>query len=85
MQTTVTGPRTVKFSWKVSSELNKDYLSFYIDGVLKTRISGTVNWTPKTYTISTTGSHTLRWRYVKNASGSSGSDCGWVDGLTVSP
>ncbi len=38
------------------------------------RISGTVDWQLKSYTVSTTGSHTFKWRYTKDSSGSVGSD-----------
>jgi glycoprotein endo-alpha-1,2-mannosidase len=79
MQTMVSGTGTVKFNWKVSSEEDFDFLEFYIDGSLQDRISSLVNWEQKTYTISTSGSHTLEWRYIKDGSGDSGSDCGWVD------
>jgi len=79
MQTTVSGTGTIQFYWKVSSEEDFDFLEFYIDGSLQDQISGLVNWEHKTYTISTSGSHTLEWRYVKDGSGNSGSDCGWVD------
>jgi len=79
MQATVSGTGTVKFYWKVSSEEDFDFLEFYIDGSLQDRISGLVNWEQKTYTISTSGSHTLEWGYMKDGSGDYGSDCGWVD------
>jgi len=80
MQTTVSGTGTVKFYWKVSSEEDFDFLEFYIDGSLQEKISGSDgDWEWETYTISTSGSHTLEWRYVKDGSGDSGSDCGWVD------
>jgi hypothetical protein len=79
MQTTVNGTGTVKFYWKVSSEEYADLLMFYIDGVQKAEISGSVDWQQKTYTINTTGSHKLKWRYAKNAQDGFGSDCGWVD------
>jgi len=80
MQTTVSGKGTVKFYWKVSSEEDFDFLEFYIDGSLQDNISGSDgDWELQTYTISTSGSHTLEWRYVKDGSGDSGSDCGWVD------
>jgi hypothetical protein len=82
METAISGKTSVKFYWKVSSEANYDYLRFYIDGVLKNSISGTVNWTQKTYTV-TSGSHTLKWTYVKDSAVSSGSDCGWVDKLEL--
>jgi hypothetical protein len=79
MQTTVNGAGTVKFYWKVSSEEDFDFLEFYIDGSLQDRINGLVNWEQKRYTISTPGSHTLEWRYMKDGSNDYGSDCGWVD------
>ncbi|TKJ35763.1 MAG: hypothetical protein CEE38_14245 [Planctomycetes bacterium B3_Pla] len=79
MQTTVSGPGTVTFYWNVSSEDNYDFLGFYIDGSLEDQISGSVNWQQMTYTIATSGSHTLEWRYVKDKDTDSGSDCGWVD------
>jgi len=76
--TTVTGPGTLKFHWKVSSEANGDYLEFYIDDVLQSRISGEVNWQQRTYNISS-GSHTAKWTYKKDVSSWSGSDRAWVD------
>jgi len=75
----VSGTGTVKFYWKVSSEEDFDFLEFYIDGSLRSRISGSVDWEQRTYMISTPGSHTLEWRYVKDKSNDSGSDCGWMD------
>jgi len=82
METTISGKTSIKFYWKVSSETNYDYLRFYIDGVQQNRISGNVNWTQRTYTVSS-GTHTLKWSYTKDYSVSSGSDCGWVDKLEL--
>lgn len=85
MQTTVTLSQTsdISFWWKVSSESGYDYLRFYIDGVEQSgAIAGTVDWTQKTYTKSA-GTYTLKWEFDKDYSVSSGSDCGWVDQLTV--
>jgi len=73
----VSGSGTLTFYWKVSSEANWDWLEFYIDGVRQDRISGTVDWQLKSYSVSS-GS-TVKWRYVKDGSASVGSDCGWVD------
>ena len=85
MQKIVTGPTMVTFYWKVSSEAGYDFLEFYIDGSLKDQISGSVDWQQKTYTIFTSGSHKLEWRYVKDKGMDSGSDCGWVDKLECVP
>ena len=82
--TTVTGPGTLSFWWKVSSESSNDYLNIYIDGVRMTRISGEVDWQQRTYSLSA-GAHTLEWRYSKNSATSRGSDCGWVDKVEFTP
>ncbi|MCW1884761.1 hypothetical protein OKA04_08475 [Luteolibacter flavescens] len=84
METTVRGPGQMNFWWKVSSQ-SGDYLEFLVDGVLKTgRITGEVDWAAKTYAIEP-GEHVVRWRYVKNASGTAGSDAAWVDGVQWLP
>ena len=79
IQTTVSGAGTVSFYWKVSSEEDEDFLEFYVDGSRQEEICGSEGWEQEDCTISTSGSHTLEWRYVKDGSGDSGSDCGWVD------
>jgi YD repeat-containing protein len=85
LQTTVTGPGTLSFYWKVSSEPGYDYLEFYIDGTRQaTRISGTVDWTLQSYSIPA-GQHTLKWRYMKDSSVSRNSDCGWLDKVVWPP
>lgn len=79
----ITGPGPLSFNWKVWSEANHDWLEFYIDGVLKDRIGGYTAWTQKSYNI-TSGSHYITWKYVKDASGTNGYDCGWVDNVQYS-
>ncbi|MBK8475316.1 MAG: immunoglobulin domain-containing protein [Opitutaceae bacterium] len=79
----VEGPCGISFWWRVSSEGGYDYLRFSIDGTEQSgRISGTVDWQPKTFSIGA-GSHTLKWAYTKDSSTSSGSDSGWVDQLEI--
>ena len=85
-QTTVSGAGTVSFYWMVSSESGYDYLEFLVDNTVVYSVSGTNNtWTLKTYTISSSGSHTLKWRYRKDISVSIGYDAGFVDQLTWAP
>jgi len=67
MQTTISGPGTVSFFWKVSSEASYDFLEFYIDGTRQDRISGNINWVQKSYVL-TAGMHTLQWKYIKRQS-----------------
>ena len=83
METTVSGPGTLSFYWKVSSESGYDYLRFYIDGAQQDSIAGSTSWAQKTYSIGS-GSHTLTWKYIKDGSVSHGEDCGWVDKVEFS-
>ena len=82
METTLTGPGTLTFWWKVSSESGYDYLRFFLNNVEQTgslaKISGTVDWVQKTVTIPT-GSQTIKWTYSKDGSVDGGSDNSWVD------
>ena len=79
---THTGPaRPYSFWYKVSSELNYDYLTLKLDGVSLAQWSGTVAWTQYSGTIPA-GSHTLTLTYAKDVSGTSGSDTAWVDDVS---
>ena len=81
MQTTMYGPCTFSFWWKVSSENNYDYLQFYIDGVFQVHISGEQDWQQKWFVLANAQAYTLKWVYEKDESEFDGSDCGWVDWL----
>lgn len=78
LETTVTGPCSLSFYWKVSSESGYDYLRVKIDGVEQDKISGSSEWAKKTLQIGA-GSHTVSWIYTKDYSVSSGQDAGWID------
>ncbi len=81
LQTTLVGPGEVGFWWKVSSEPTFDFLEFWLDGQLATRISGEMDWAPESFSIAA-GTHLLRWRYTKDVSQSHNLDRAWVDQLT---
>ncbi len=78
LETTVNGPGQLSFWWSVSSETNLDFLEFQTNGVLAMRISGTVPWQQQAFTLGP-GIQSLRWRYVKDSSVSSGQDRGYLD------
>jgi alpha-tubulin suppressor-like RCC1 family protein len=81
LQTTLTGPGTLSFWWKVSSEDTWDVLEFYQDGTLQDgSISGTTEWLQRTLTLAA-GTHVLKWRYAKDESTSGGQDAGWLDAV----
>jgi len=75
---------SISFYVKVSSENNYDFLRFFINGVQQAQWSGTVGWTRVAYPVSA-GMKTFEWRYVKDGSVSSGSDCAWVDYIVFPP
>lgn len=87
MQTTVSGPGTLTFWWKVSSETTYDHLRFTLDGNTTTAaadISGNVDWQFKVVPIPA-GTHTLRWSYSKDGSDSALADTGYLDGVEFHP
>jgi hypothetical protein len=45
-------------------------------------ISGEVGWTKVSVTITGSGTHTLKWNYTKDTSGTKGEDFGWVDKIS---
>ena len=85
METTLVGPGILKFWWKVSSELFWDWLEFSLNGLPPPdRISGEVDWQPKTVTVPR-GTNVARWRYFKDPAYSGGLDAAWVDQVTFLP
>ncbi len=79
IQTTVTGPGILTFMWKVSSEVDYDFLRFYVNGVEQSgSISGEVAWTHKAWQLPA-GTHILKWVFTKDVSFSGGADAAWVD------
>jgi hypothetical protein len=82
LKTSVTGPTTLDFRWKVDSEANYDKLSYLLDGVVKESISGTTAWALRSVTIPS-GVHQVEWQYAKDSSVASGADAGWVDTVSV--
>jgi len=74
----------VSFYKKVSSEGSYDKLIFLIDGAERDNWSGEVSWSQATYNV-TAGIHTFTWRYSKDVTMSSGSDCAWIDDIQFPP
>ncbi|MEG2070897.1 MAG: C25 family cysteine peptidase, partial [Bacteroidales bacterium] len=71
----------ISYYRKVSSELDYDLFSFYIDGEMQEELSGTVNWGKATFPVSA-GTHTFKFEYAKDFSASGGSDCAWIDNVS---
>lgn len=69
---------SIAFYCKVSSENGYDKLFFYVDNQEKGNWSGNVTWRRIQYAVSP-GTHTFTWKYKKDGSMTSGSDCAWID------
>lgn len=78
-----TGTKTISFYYRVSSEVNYDYLIFYINDVVWEYWSGEIDWTYYSTSINGAGGVTLRWEYSKDGVYSSGSDAAWIDNVIV--
>ena len=89
MSATMTGPGTLSFVWKVSSEPDVDLLSFYLDGSALPAIlpiSDEVDWTLVSVAIPV-GSHTVTWTYAKDGNDPFGAPPGaaWIDQVSFIP
>jgi subtilisin-like proprotein convertase family protein len=79
VETVAEGPGTLTFWWNVSSESGWDFFEFHTNGILVTRISGTNGtWAQLTQRVGS-GPQTLRWRYIKDSTVSTGQDSAWLD------
>jgi len=88
LKTTVTGPGTLGYWARVSSQLpmfGDDTLSFEMDGsAADPGVGGEADWTFFTRAVFL-GEHELVWKYTKDGFGSAGMDCAWLDQVTFIP
>ena len=84
IETSVTGPGTLTFRWKVSSESCDqklcDYGQFSLNGEAWQTIAGEVDWQSVVLTLPL-GEHQLRWDYIKDEFTTAGEDKLWLDGV----
>ena len=84
LTTTLVGPGTLSFWWKVSSEPSYDMLKFMVDGSQRSAISGAQDWVQYSVTLGA-GTHQIAWTYEKDVSVAEGADCGWIDDVVWTP
>ncbi len=90
IETTVSGSGQLSFWWKASC-FGYGYSGLYVsvDDDQKARIEGQ-NTTPSEWTFVTievpgSGTHAIRWTYLRSISVVRGEDCGWLDEVTWTP
>ena len=84
METTIVGPASFSFDWKVSCNTRGHYLAWFIDGVEQARIRGEVDWATVAASIPE-GEHVVRFDYVKGSTAASGEDKGQVRNFSINP
>lgn len=72
---------SISFFHSESTELDYDFLEFYVDGVMQSSWSGITSWSQATFALGV-GTHSLEWRYAKDGSLYDGSDTVYVDQVT---
>lgn len=75
---------TLSFDYKYSSEQGYDSFTFSVNGQNKFSHSGESDWSSYTFTADHNGSFVFLWKYQKDYSTSSGSDCVWLDDIAYS-
>ena len=73
---------SISFYYRVSSESNYDKFHFYMDNNELVVASGDVDWTRAAFPVQA-GSHTYTFTYQKDYSVDNGSDCAWVDDISL--
>ncbi|MEW8064408.1 MAG: trypsin-like serine protease [Candidatus Thiodiazotropha sp.] len=76
----VTGPGTLSFRWRSSTEAFSDPVVFHIDDRFIALIDGETDWTDISENIPE-GTHNLTWVYVRDQSNGAGANAGYLDQL----
>ncbi len=75
-------PDSVTFWYRISSESNYDFFSFFVDNILYGKWSGIRDWRKAAYWVPA-GRHTLRWQYEKDIFQAMGEDAVWLDYIVL--
>ncbi|MBR0136104.1 MAG: hypothetical protein IJM18_07870, partial [Clostridia bacterium] len=76
--------QTLSFDYRISSEQNYDKFQFTVNGSAVASADGEHGWQTYTYTAPSDGSYQFTWKYKKDYSVASGSDCVWIDNVAWS-
>ncbi len=80
IETTVTAPISVSWSWKVDAE-DGDGLLLYFDGSVVGSMFGFQPWIEHSIDFTDSNPHTIRWEFVKNNNLSMYQDAAWLDNV----
>ncbi|MFT5126598.1 MAG: hypothetical protein ACI8W8_000193 [Rhodothermales bacterium] len=77
-----TGAGELSFRVKISSEVDYDYLVFYIDDLEVGAWSGEQDWQTVSFPVDA-GQHRFEWRYEKDDFVLEGQDRAWIDDIDI--
>ena len=80
IQVEVTEAGQISFYKKICTEADKDKLTFYMDSQTLGVWSGEIGWSQESFDV-TAGTHTFKWIYMKDSSGSYSDDACWIDDI----
>ena len=85
LSTTISGPGTLSFSWKVVCPKHGDFLELRVDNAVAASIDGsTSSWKTFSFEVEE-GDHTVDWIYWKDQADGTGADRGYVDAVVWEP
>ena len=89
IEVAVSGAGTFKFNWDVQGGIyRKDPFAcakVEIDGVEMALEYKTGGWKEHSLTVEGSGSHTIRWTYLRTSARAAEGDCAWLDGFSWIP
>ena len=85
IEVALSGEGTLAFKWNVMGGAYRGnpfaYAMVEVDGVQQTQEYATGGWKDETLTLEGSGTHTVRWTYLRTSSRTVEGDCAWIDGL----
>lgn len=81
---TDTGTWTVSFDYNTSSEVDADFLRYYVDNVEQQAWSGETPWSRYNSPEMTAWTHMYKWCYIKNVSWAAWADKVYIDNIQYS-
>ena len=89
IEVAVSGAGTATFRWNVQGGAYRGnpfaYAKVEVDGTLEAQEHATDGWKEQTVEVEGTGSHTIRWTYMRTSSRTADGDCAWLDCFAWTP
>ncbi len=89
IEATVSGAGTLVFRWNVMGGIYRNkpfaYAKVEVDGEEQAQEYKTESWKEQTVDVEGTGTHTIRWTYMRTSARAAEGDCAWIDAVTWTP